>query len=132
VELRDLCFEVLEASMVAGQSILLATGQSLTHAEACRVADKAATCGAQIIVIDLGGCCSAATSAFARLVILRRSLLESGRDIRLTGLQGQPARLFEVHRLENVLPRLSNLPNRVAVSPRHRQSRVAETLATAC
>lgn len=118
--------------MVAGQSILLATGERLNHAEACRIADKATACGAQTIVLDLGGCCEAATSAFARLVLLRRDLLEAGRDIRLAGLQGQPARLFEVHRLEKVLPRLSSVPARTAVAPRARSSRVAETLAAAC
>lgn len=118
--------------MVAGQSILLATGESLTHAEACRVADKATACGAQTIVLDLSGCGKAATSAFARLVLLRRDLLQSGRDLRLAGLGGQPARLFEVHRLENVLPRLSSLPTRAVVAPRHRQPRLAETLAAAC
>lgn len=119
--------------MVAGQSILLSVGESLTHAEACRVADKASACGAQTIVLDLSGCRGAETSAFARLVLLRRHLLEARRDIRLAGLEGQPARLFEVHRLETVLPRLSNVPMRTAVmAPRARQSRAAKALVAAC
>lgn len=119
--------------MVAGQSILLAAGENLTHDEACRMASKATSCGAQIIVLDMSGCDGAQTCAFARLVLLRRELLQAGRDVRLAGLQGQPARLFEVHRLENVLPRLSSVPNRTSlVAPRIRQGRIAEALATAC
>jgi anti-anti-sigma regulatory factor len=117
--------------MVASQSIILSAGENLSHAEACRLAERAAKGAARSVVLDMSACCSASTAAFARLVILRRELLQAGRDIRLAGLQGRPARLFEVHRLESVLPQLTNLPAS-APAPRRHHSRPATALATAC
>ena len=56
------------------------------------------------IVVDLSHARDATTSAFARLVLLRRYLLRTGRDLRLTGLSHRAARLYEVSRLDRVLP----------------------------
>ncbi len=95
--------------MVASPSITLRSGQRLSHMEASRLADLAANCGAHTILLDLGRCLEATTSALARLVILRRELLAAGRDFRIAGLRGQPAKLLEVHRLERVLPCLSEV-----------------------
>jgi len=93
--------------MVASQSTILPSAGVLSHAEASRLADLATrSSGNPVIVLDLSRCEEASTAAFARFVLLRRALRARGRDLRLAGLRGQPARLFEVHRLANVLPTL--------------------------
>jgi anti-anti-sigma regulatory factor len=79
----------------------------LSHADACRLADWALRCAdrARTIVIDLNRAMDAETAAFARLVLLRRALLQRRCDLRITGLRDRAAKLFEVNRLGGVLPR---------------------------
>jgi anti-anti-sigma regulatory factor len=96
--------------MVASKSLVLPAANHLTHDEACRLALSAEHSSAQTIIIDLSGSQDASTAAFARLVLLRRELLQSGRDVRLAGLRSRAARLFEVHRLDSILPRMAELP----------------------
>lgn len=79
-------------------------GDSFTHGDACRVYDAALRAAARTIVVDLSHARDATTSAFARLVLLRRYLLSTGRDLRLTGLGYRAAKLYEVSRLDQVLP----------------------------
>jgi anti-anti-sigma regulatory factor len=82
-------------------------GEEFTHHEACRVYERAQSAAARTIVIDLSRARDATTSAFARLVLLRRYLLRTGRDLLLIGLTDRAARLYEVSRLDGVLPRAS-------------------------
>jgi ABC-type transporter Mla MlaB component len=96
--------------MVASRSAILPAAERLTHEEACRLARLATRSAAQTVVLDVSRCADASTSAFARLILLRRDLLQVGRDIWLAGLCGRAESLFEVHRLDSVLPRLSDLP----------------------
>ena len=96
--------------MVASRSAILPAAERLTHEEACRLAVLVARSAAQTVVLDVSRCSDASTSAFARLILLRRQLLQVGRDVWLAGLCGRAESLFEVHRLESVLPRLSDLP----------------------
>lgn len=96
--------------MVVDETIIIRSVERLSHAEASRLAGLAENCGARSVVLDLSRCLEATTAAFARLVLLRRSLLQNGRDLRLAGLRGQPSKLMEVHRLEGVLPRISQVP----------------------
>jgi len=103
--------------MVASKSLVLPAADHLTHDEACRLAACAQRSLAQTIIIDLSQSQDASTAAFARLVLLRRELLQSGRDVRLAGLQSRAARLFEVHRLDSILPRMAELPPAL-MSPR--------------
>ena len=98
--------------MVASPTFTLRSGQRLSHVEASRLADLAVNCGAHTVILDLSRCLEATTPALARFVLLRRELLAMGRDFRIAGLRGQPAKLIEVHRLEKVLPCLSEVPNR--------------------
>jgi|SRR5436853_637632 ABC-type transporter Mla MlaB component len=78
-----------------------------SHDDACRLARLILEGhGAGRIVLDLGRADEATTSAFARLVLLQRLLRRLGRDLRLTNLRDQAAGLYEVHRLQGVLPRL--------------------------
>ena len=79
-------------------------GRCLSHEEACRLVDQAMSRAAKNVVIDLTRVEDATTSAFAQLVLLRRSLLALGRDLCLTGLRDRAAGLFQVNRLEAVLP----------------------------
>lgn len=79
-------------------------GRCFSHADACRVAIQAIDGKANSILIDLACAEDATTSAFAQLVILRRTLLSLGRDLCLTGLRDRTAGIFEVNRLAGVLP----------------------------
>jgi anti-anti-sigma regulatory factor len=83
---------------------LVPEGRCFSHAEACRLGNEAMNRPAKRVVIDLARVEDATTSAFAQLVILRRSLLALGRDLYLTGLRDRAAGLFQVNRLESVLP----------------------------
>lgn len=83
---------------------LVPEGRCFSHEEACRVVDEALMREAVRVVIDLGKVEDATTSAFAQLVVLRRRLLALGRDLCLTGLKDRAAGLFQVNRLEAVLP----------------------------
>jgi ABC-type transporter Mla MlaB component len=96
--------------MVASQSITLRAAERLSHSEATRLAALASAYRGQTIIIDVSRCLEATTPALARLVLLRRELLQRGSDVRIAGLRGQPAKLLEVHRLENVLPRINQVP----------------------
>ena len=76
-----------------------------SHGDACRIADLVLGQGrAATVVIDLKNAVEATTSAFARLVLLRRLLLKTGRDLRLTNLRDRAASLYQVNRLAGVLP----------------------------
>lgn len=90
--------------VVPAQMKLTAQGLRFSHAEACRLVSQALEEAARRIVIDFTRVEEATTSAFAQLILLRRSLLRSGRDLCLTGLRDRTAGLFEVNRLGAVLP----------------------------
>ncbi len=75
------------------------------HPDACRIFHRAVESSLpRTIVIDLARANDASTSAFARLIILRRVLRRSGRDLCLTGLRERAAKVYEVNRLAGVLP----------------------------
>ncbi len=81
-------------------------GSRFGYEEACEVARSAVGEGAgRIVRLDLGGTSRTTTAALARLILLRRSLLAGGRDMRITGLSGPAEGLYEISRLENLLPR---------------------------
>jgi hypothetical protein len=87
-------------------AVVPAGSSSLSHSEACRIADVALrTQGrARTVIVDLKNAADATTSAFARLVLLRRLLLRTGRDLRLTNLRDRAASLYHINRLAGVLP----------------------------
>jgi anti-anti-sigma regulatory factor len=102
--------------MVASQSRILTSADRLTHEEACRLSRLAMQSGARTIMFDLSRCLDASTAGFARLVLLRRELLQNGRDFWLAGLRDRAARLFEVHRLEGILPCVNSLPESITAT----------------
>ncbi len=79
-------------------------GSVFSHAEACRLFALAVAQAAKQVLIDLQLVEDATTSAFAQMILLRRSLLRTGRDLCLTGLHDRTAGVFEVNRLGAVLP----------------------------
>jgi anti-anti-sigma regulatory factor len=77
-----------------------------SHEEACRVSRLALKqSNVRTVVIDLKYATDATTSAFARLVLLRRLLRATGRDLRLVNLRARTEHLYEINKLEEVLPR---------------------------
>lgn len=91
--------------MVAENVTVVAGSESLTYAEACRIAQCAEERPAPTVLVDLSVTREAETAAFARLVLLRRDLLHEGRDLRLVGLHDRAQRLYEINRLGQILPR---------------------------
>ena len=80
----------------------------LAHRDAYRLSKHVLRMGrARTIIIDFSTVEDVTTSAFARLVLLRRELRRRGRDLRLTGLRARAARQYELNRLDAVLPMLS-------------------------
>ena len=90
--------------MVPNTSVTIGAAGQLTHEEACRLARRAFASRCSTVILDLNNSASATTAALARLVLLRRELRQQGRELLLTGVRQQPARLLEVHRLVEVLP----------------------------
>lgn len=85
-------------------AIVHGTGH-FSHGDACRIADLVLGHGrASTVIIDLKNAVETTTSAFARLVILRRVLLKTGRDLLLTNLRDRAASLYQINRLGRVLP----------------------------
>lgn len=77
----------------------------LAHGDAWRVFERALEERRDgTIILDMSGVHDATTSAFARFVLLRRELLRRGRDLRLRNLHGRAAMLYEISRLDSVLP----------------------------
>jgi anti-anti-sigma regulatory factor len=96
--------------MVTPESIVIRPAAKLCHDEASRLATLVARTRAKTIILDMTGVIEATTPGLARLVLVRRSLLLAKRDFRLAGLNGQPARLLEVHRLQEILPVIHQIP----------------------
>jgi anti-anti-sigma regulatory factor len=84
---------------------LVPASTSLSHSDACRIAHLALREGrARTVIVDMKNVVDATTSAFARLVLLRRRLLQAGRDLRLINLHDRTASVYQVNRLTSVLP----------------------------
>ena len=91
--------------MVAFETTIVHEAEELSHEHAERLSQTAASRrNARWVVIDLAKAEQATTSAFARLVLLRRFLLREGRDLRLVNLRSQTAGLYQVNRLSTILP----------------------------
>jgi hypothetical protein len=91
--------------MTIHKTIFKVPNEHFSHCDAQRIYRDALRCpGVRTIVIDFARAGEATTSAFARLVLLRRALRQAGGDLQLIGLRGKAALLFEVNRLAGVLP----------------------------
>ena len=79
----------------------------LGYADACEMARLIAGSGSPGVVhIHLEGTVRTSTAALARLIVLRRTLLQTGQDLCIIGLSGKAEDLYEISRLRKILPRL--------------------------
>ncbi|MDB5174852.1 MAG: hypothetical protein JWN51_3625 [Phycisphaerales bacterium] len=92
-------------TVIASHSAIVPPGRRFSHEEACLVSRMAFHSGARTVVIDMKYATDATTSAFARLVLLRRILRAAGRDLKLVNLRARAANLYEINKLDEVLPR---------------------------
>jgi hypothetical protein len=79
---------------------------NFSHDDAARLSQRALLESSPLVILDLHRAANATTAAFARLILLRRTLLRSGRDLRLSGLRGEVIGLYEINRLHAVLPQV--------------------------
>lgn len=92
-------------SAVLIQSSVIPKQERFSHEEACWIARQVLSdAETRTVVIDLRNAREITTAAFARLVLLRRRLRAQGRDLHLSNLRGKAASLYEINRLDAVLP----------------------------
>lgn len=92
--------------MIDGEIAFVHEAECFRHKHALKIYEQALHAEtAQTVVIDLANATDATTSAFARLVLLRRALRRVGRDLILAGLHDRTEFLYEINRLDAVLPR---------------------------
>ena len=88
-------------------------GSTLSADDAARVIEQALDLDrAAVVLLDLRQTTETTTPALARLILLRRRLLRSGRDLLIVGLAGRAEALYRIARIEKILPR-TELPRRV-------------------
>ena len=95
--------------MVAGTTMTIKhKGKRFSYYDAGRIAERAFTGGpVRTVLIDLERTHETTTAALARLIVFRRHLLKSGRDLCILGLRGRARGLYELCRLKNLLPQES-------------------------
>lgn len=92
-------------SIALFQSSVIPKQERLSHDEACGIARQVLRdLGPRTVVIDMRNAREITTAAFARLVLLRRRLRAQGRDLHLSNLRGKAASLYQINRLDAVLP----------------------------
>ena len=84
--------------------------REFSHEEAERVASLIAGDGAPRFVIDLRHAFETTTAALARLIVLRQELLRAGRELFVYDLRDRCKGLYEINRLQDVLPLASSCP----------------------
>ena len=106
--------------MVAGETgVIRCEGMRLSYGEADQIAKQAlAADESSVVRIDLEETTQTCTAALARLIMLRCALRKTGRDLRLIGLHGPAEALYQVCRLNNLLPRQEIQRQRSEVSER--------------
>jgi len=72
---------------------------------------------AKTVLLDLTEAARISTAALARLILLRRRLLRSGRDLRICGLRDQADALYQITRMERILPRQDRTGRTYTVRP---------------
>ena len=81
------------------------TARHLDSDAIARIEDTLRTApAASLIKIDLSESQVANTSGFAALVVMRRRLLDSGRDLWISGLHGKTYALYRIIKLSGTLP----------------------------
>lgn len=96
--------------MVPTTCLVLRAGERFSHCEAERLAELARGRVVRNVIIDMGRVLEATMPAMARLVQMRRQLMQQGSEMHLAAVRGQPGKLIEIHRLQAILPQISDLP----------------------
>jgi anti-anti-sigma regulatory factor len=91
--------------IASNHTIVGHAGSHFSYSDACNLAEQVkADADTGLVVIELSRVEDTSTAALARLVLLRRELLRSNRDLRISGLVGRALNVFAVNRLEALLP----------------------------
>ncbi len=91
--------------MVAGPVIKVARGNgSLSYADVRRLESSILGSGRMTVLLDFAHVEDASTAALARLVVVRRKLLRSGCDLHILHLHGHARSVYEVARMDRLLP----------------------------
>lgn len=91
--------------MVAGaETTIRHGGRCLAYSDVRRIETTITGGREQTVCIDLEQTEEATTAALARLVVVRRDLLKSGRDLRILGLHGHAMNLYQINRMGSLLP----------------------------
>jgi hypothetical protein len=92
--------------MVGSEMVMTYQAERLSYEDACSLSRSVlAGSGQGQVSLEMDQVRDTTTAALARLVLLRRDLLRSGRDLRVLGLRGRAELLYEVNRLHDILPR---------------------------
>lgn len=93
--------------MVAESSLTIRYRRdTLSYPDACALCERVRARGeADLVCLDLAETTDTTTAALAKLIVLRRDLLRTGRDLRIIGLAGRAQGVYEISRLDRILPR---------------------------
>ena len=95
--------------MVAGNVMTIRhEASSLSYRDVVQIALKIRRCSESLrtVVVDLANTSETSTAALAKLILLRRCLMRSGRDLYVSGLVGQAGAMYMVYRLAELLPHI--------------------------
>ena len=96
--------------MVAGNwTTVRHESEEFNYKDACQVAKQALERHWEVLVVDLSSAVRTSTAALARLILLRRNLLQRGGDLRIVGLTGRARALYEINRMTHLLPNQQEL-----------------------
>ncbi|MBN1943489.1 MAG: hypothetical protein JW849_09385 [Phycisphaerae bacterium] len=94
--------------MVAGNNITIRhESEEFSYQDACCLATQALGSPAAGVIIDLSRTSQTCTAAMARLVLLRRHLLQRGGDLRILGLNRKAKAVYEINRMSRILPMMN-------------------------
>jgi hypothetical protein len=94
--------------MVAGNLMTIRhDATSLSYLDVVRI-DSQIRCSESsgMVIVDLTNTSETSTAALAKLILVRRYLMKSGRDLCISGLAGQPGAMYRIYRLTNLLPHI--------------------------
>jgi hypothetical protein len=95
--------------MVAGNMMTIRhEASSLSYRDVVRIASHIRRCGesSAMVIVDLRNTSKTSTAALAKLILVRRCLMKSGRDLCVSGLSGRPGAMYRTYRLTNLLPHI--------------------------
>jgi ABC-type transporter Mla MlaB component len=95
--------------MVAGNMMTIRHEASiLSYGDVVRIASHIRRCSESpaTVIVDLRNTSKTSTAALAKLILVRRILRKSGRDLCISGLAGKPGAMYRIYRLAELLPHI--------------------------